>query len=218
MVSSSNHQMSKIILASTSPRRAEILKLLQIPFEVIPPRYEEESLSELSPYEEALRFSLEKAKSIASQYPDSIVIGSDTLIECEGEKIGKPKDEKHAIDILKKLRDKNHDILTGACIFNTQNKIAESTVEIIQVKMRDYCDDEIETYVASAESLDKAGAYALQGRGRFLISKLEGDYLSAVGLPLRFVAECLEKSGIQIPVSVDEIYQKKDFLNWKSYT
>lgn len=234
----------KIILASTSPRRSEILKLLQIPFQVVAPRFEEESLSELSPYDEALRFSLEKAKSIIPILPsldkeriqgrsdkmtspkpspyqgeggDSIIIGSDTLLEFEGEKIGKPKDPHHAREILKKLRGNTHDILTGVCVMNTQNKDTESTVEIIQTKMRNYCEDEIEIYVASAEAMDKAGAYALQGKGRFLIESLHGDYLAAVGLPLRFIAQALERFGIKIPIPVEKIYREKKFMNWGSY-
>ena len=207
----------KIILASTSPRRAEILKLLQIPFEVLPPRYEEESLSDLSPYEEALRFSVEKAKSLAHQYPDSMIIGSDTLLEFEGEKIGKPKDLKEAEEILKKLRDNTHDILTGVCVLDTHTQEIAKGVEIIQVKMRNYCEDEIKTYVAMGEGNDKAGAYALQGQGRSLIESLRGDYLAAVGLPLKSVAEYLEQFGIRIPVSMDQIYREKKFMNWGSY-
>lgn len=207
----------KIILASTSPRRIEIFKLLQIPFEVIPPRYEEESLSELSPYEETLRFSFEKAKSIAAQHSDSIIIGSDTLIEFEGEKIGKPRDLEHAKEILQKLKGKTHDVLSGVCVFNTTSNQIETSVEITQITMNSYCDSEIEAYIQTREPLDKAGAYALQGHGRFLIAKLEGDYLSAVGLPLRFVSKSLENNGIKIPVSVEKIYEDKRFLNWKSY-
>lgn len=209
--------MPKIILASTSPRRAEILKLLQIPFEIVTPRYEEENLSELSPYEEALRFSIEKAKSVSQQHPEAIIIGSDTLLEFEGEKIGKPKDVSHAIEILKKLKNSTHDVLTGACVLKVQSQEKESTVEITQIKMRNYCDSEIESYIETGEGTDKAGAYALQGRGRFLIDSLKGDYLAAVGLPLRFIAKSLEKFGVRIPVSVEKIYQEKKFMNWASY-
>ncbi len=211
------HSTPKIILASTSPRRKEILQLLQIPFEVIPPNYEEESLNELSPYEEAQRFSIEKANSLQTLYPDSIIIGSDTLIEFEGQKIGKPRNPEHAKEILQKLRGKTHDVLSAVCILDTENQKMERTVEVTQITMNSYCDSEIEAYIATKEPLDKAGSYALQGHGRFLISKLEGDYLSAVGLPLRFVAESLIKFGIQIPVDVEKIYQEKNFLNWKSY-
>lgn len=206
----------RLVLASTSPRRREILSLLGLPFEIAAPLYEEESLQELSPYEEALRFALDKAKSLRHAFAEAILLGSDTLIEFEGRKIGKPKNAEDARRILNSLQGKTHDVLTGVALLHPDGAV-ESGVEITQIQMRDYCDDEIEAYVQSGEGLDKAGAYALQGRGRFLIEGLQGDYLSAVGLPLRFVAEGLEKFGVMFPVSAEKIYQEKNFLNWKSY-
>ncbi len=207
----------KIILASTSPRRAEILKLLGIPFEIFPPLYEEESLADLSAYDEALHFSVEKARSLAHSHPHSMIIGSDTLLEFEGEKIGKPKNLTHAKEILNKLNGKSHDILTGICILNTQTHEVQSSVELIQVQMNHYCESEIETYITLDQPLDKAGAYALQGQGRFLIKSLSGDYLAAVGLPLRWIAQELSRIGYTSLASIEKIYQSRNFLNWKSY-
>lgn len=207
----------KIILASTSPRRAEILKLLEIPFEIYPPLYEEESLADLSAYDEALHFSVEKARSLVHSHPDAIVIGSDTLLEFEGEKIGKPKNLAHAKEILNKLKGKSHDILTGVCLLNTQTHEVQSSVELIQVQMNHYCESEIETYITLDQPLDKAGAYALQGQGRFLIKSLSGDYLAAVGLPLRWIAQELSRIGYTSLASIEKIYQSRNFLNWKSY-
>ena len=207
----------KIILASTSPRRKEILGLLGLPFEVVSPLYEEETLEELSPYEEVVRFSKEKAKSIGHKYPDALIIGSDTLIEFQGRKIGKPKGPKDAQEILKSLRGSSHDILTGVALYHTHDKSFVTNVEIVPVKMRSYSDKEIEEYVASGEPMEKAGAYALQGKGRELIEKLEGDYLAAVGLPLRAIAQLLTQLGIKSKRSIDEIYRERNFLNWKSY-
>ncbi len=207
----------KLILASTSEQRKQILGLLGLPFEVAAPLYEEEALSELGPYEEALRFSTEKAKSLAHRFPNSLIVGSDTLIEFQGQKLGKPRDADQAKEILRTLRGAAHDILTGVAIFNTGNRSLESHVEIVRVMMRKYTDAEIEDYVATGEPLDKAGAYALQGKGRELIQKLEGDYLAAVGLPLRPIARALTRYGITPPNDVEKIYRDKNFLNWKSY-
>lgn len=207
----------KLVLASTSERRKQILSLLGLPFEVAAPLYEEEALSELGPYEEALRFSTEKAKSLAQRFPNSLIVGSDTLIEFQGQKLGKPRNAAHAKEILQTLRGTAHDILTGVAIFNTAARSLESHVEIVRVMMRKYTDAEIEDYVATGEPLDKAGAYALQGKGRDLIEKLEGDYLAAVGLPLRSVARALARHGITPPNDVEKIYREKNFLNWKIY-
>lgn len=210
-------KLPKIILASTSPRRAEILKLLGIPFEISPPLYEEESLADLSAYDEALHFSIEKARSLAHSHPNAMIIGSDTLLEFEGEKIGKPKNLVHAKEILNQLNGKSHDILTGICILNSQTHEIQSSVELIQVQMNQLCESEIETYVTLDQPLDKAGAYALQGQGRFLIKSLSGDYLAAVGLPLRWIAQQLSRMGYASLASSEEIYQSRNFLNWKSY-
>lgn len=207
----------KIILASTSPRRAEILKLLQIPFEVKAPLYEEESLADLSPYEEAKHFAIEKARSLVKLYPEALIIGSDTLLEFEGEKIGKPQNAMHAQEILLKLASKSHDVLSGVCLLDTRSMKMEASVEVTRIEMRNYCKSEVETYIQQDKPFDKAGAYALQGQGRFLIQTLKGDYLSAVGLPLRFIANTLQAWGYTQPKSVGKIYSEKNFMNWKSY-
>jgi septum formation protein len=199
--------MMQLILASTSERRKEILNLLGLPFQVVTPLYEEETLSELSPYEEALRFSKEKAKSVAHSFPNSLIIGSDTLIEFQGMKIGKPKNSAHAKEILQTLRDSTHDILTGVALCNTKDETCETHVEIVRVKMKNYSDKQIEDYVASGEPMDKAGAYAIQGKGRELIEELQGDYLAAVGLPLRPIVKYLVLQGIQPPNDVEKIYK-----------
>ena len=202
-----------LILASTSPRRIEILNLLQIPFEVVSPRYEEEILPDATGFEETLRFAQEKAHSIASLYPNHLILASDTLIEFEGEKIGKPKDPKDAFDILKKLRGSTHDVISGVYLYNTQDLNFYRHVEITQINMRYYSENEIENYIETREPLDKAGAYALQGEGRKLIKSLSGDYLSAVGLPLRWVANVLMKESVKILVDVENIYRNLPFIH-----
>jgi len=193
------------------------LNLLGLPFEVVAPMYEEETLDDLSPYEEVVRFSKEKAKSVARRFPDSLIISGDTLIEFQGMKIGKPFSLAQAKQTLAGLRDATHDILTGVALLNTKDQHFETAVELVRVKMKNYTDAEIDRYVAEDQPLDKAGAYALQGLGRTLIENLEGDYLAAVGLPLKAVARLLLHHGVQPKQDVETIYREKNFLNWRSY-
>ncbi len=206
-----------LILASSSPRRFEILKLLKIPFKVAAPLYEEETLEGLSAYDEVTRFALEKAKSVSKLYSESLILGSDTLIEFQGEKIGKPQNAKDAETILEKLQGSNHDILTSTVLWNPKDSSHKTIVEIVNVRMRKASVQEIKEYVETGEPLDKAGAYGLQGMGRKFIQSLQGDYLAAVGLSLRAVESLLKDYGISIPVDVEKIYREKDFMNWKEY-
>lgn len=215
-----------IILASTSERRRQILSLLRIPFQVISPLFKEESSHRLTPSQEALYFSVEKAKSVLQILSSSkkeplgasLIIGSDTLIEFEGKKIGKPSDAAHALEILKMLRGKTHRILTALAFLNPEKNSCETYLEKVQIKMRNYSDQEAENTIAQDQPFDKAGAYALQGRGRELTQKLEGDYLAAIGLPLKAIAHFLIRQGISLPVEPEKIYREKKFMNWSTYS
>jgi septum formation protein len=208
----------KLILASTSSRRREILELLGLPFEVISPGFEEL----LSPHrpveEEVLEFALGKAKAVARDNPKSIVIGSDTMILLDGQKIGKPEGVADARHILRFLSGKVHWIFTSVVILDDLGGPGLRTVEAVTVRMRDYSDRMIEDYLSRNESLDKAGAYSIQGEGRALIESIEGDYLAAVGLPLKPIAGYLQARAIPMPLNVDKLYADKSFLNWRSFS
>lgn len=206
-----------IILASTSPRRREILSLLGLPFEVIAPEFDEQVSPDRSAREEALEFAVGKAASVAEKHPQSIVIGSDTMILVGGQKIGKPDGMKNAGTILRGLSGRIHKILTSVAIMDGPGGPGLRTVEEVSVKMRGYSEREIEDYLACGESLDKAGAYSIQGKGAELIESIEGDYLTAVGLPLRPIAGYLKSRGISFPVDIDKLYTDKSFQNWKSF-
>ncbi len=188
----SERSSTQLILASTSPRRREILARLQIPFCVVPPCFDEISDPALSPKEEAICFAEGKARSVADGLSNAIVIGSDTLIECRQKKVGKPKDARQAKDILRGLQGRSHCIWTAVFMIDTLQNRSEVSVCKIEVSMKSMTETEICDYVATGEPLDKAGAYAVQGAGRRFIQELKGDYLAAVGLPLeaitRFVA------------------------------
>jgi septum formation protein len=206
----------KLILASTSPRRREIFALLGLPFEVIAPEFVE-TISMRRPVEdEVLDFALKKADSVARHHPDSIVIGSDTLILVNGTKIGKPNGINEAKTILRTLSGKTHRIFTSVGIIDT-GEPSLSIIEQVSVRMRHYSEREIDGYLSRNESLDKAGAYSIQGEGRALIESIEGDYLAAVGLPLKPIAGYLTSRGIAIPLSIEKLYSDRAFLNWQSF-
>lgn len=205
----------RLVLASTSPRRRQILALLGVPFEVIAPEFEEQISSHLPADQEVVEFALGKAQSVAQKYPGSIVIGSDTMIELSGEKIGKPTDREDARRILRLLSGETHRILTSVAIIDHGGPGLKE-IETVVVEMRAYTEAEIENYLDSGESDDKAGAYSIQGRGSALIKSISGDYLAAVGMPLRRIAPYLESRGLSV-VDIDSLYAEKSFMNWQRF-
>jgi septum formation protein len=208
----------KLILASTSPRRREIIALLGLPFEVIAPEFDELPLSDRPVAEEVLDFAVGKAQSVARNHPESIVVGSDTMILVDATKIGKPDGTAGAQRMLRMLSGKTHRIFTSVAILDDLGGPGLRFVEEVSVKMRDYSEKESEHYLSCDESLDKAGAYSIQGEGRNLIEFICGDYLAAVGLPLKPIADYLKSRGIMVPLDVETLYSDKSFLNWKSFS
>jgi len=208
----------RLILASTSPRRREILELLGLPFEIIAPKFDEVSSSDRAVEDEVLDFATGKALSVARHYPASLVIGSDTMILINTFKIGKPDSTSEARRILCLLSGKTHRIFTSVAVIDGSGGPGLRIVEEVSVKMRDYSEKEMEKYLSSNESLDKAGAYSIQGEGRTLIESIRGDYLAAVGLPLKPIADYLQNRGIPVPLNVAKLYSDKSFLNWKSFS
>lgn len=191
----------EIILASNSPRRRELLKSLGVDFKIFPVEVEEiEGKKGISPVELVKKNALMKAQKTAElcQNEYNLIISADTIVVLDGEIIGKPKDEKDAIRILKKLRGKYHYVFTGIAVWATPEKVHYVSSVRSKVKMRDYSDKEIERYVATGEPIDKAGAYGIQGKGALLIEKIEGDYYNIVGLPLVRLNYLLNKFGYDL--------------------
>jgi septum formation protein len=190
--------MKRIILASASPRREELLEKIGLKFEVEPSNYAEDMRSELSPDELAKSISLEKAKVVASKHKNAIVIAADTFIVFRGKIMGKPDTEAEAIKMLMTLRGKSHSVITGFTILDTdRNKVLTKSVETI-IHIKNLTPEEIDVYVKSKEPLDKAGAYAIQGLGSVIVERIEGDYFNVMGLPLSALAEGLKEFGVRI--------------------
>lgn len=206
-----------LILASSSPRRKELLTLLGLRFEIISPSINEEVLGQESPANHVRRLALEKAESVASHYPDSLVIGSDTVIELDGQILGKPANLEDAHQMLTGLRGRCHLVHTGLALVKKAKKLRETYVETVKVWIKDFSDTDLQTYLKTQDSLGKAGAYSIQGEGGHLIEKIEGDYPSVVGLPLGKLAQLLEQAGVELPVKAEEIYRTKPYANWKDF-
>ena len=204
-----------IVLASSSPRRYQILSVLNLPFLMGYPNGSEVIAEGRAPAEEALFQARRKAASVAAQFPEAVLIGSDTLISLDGAQIGKPKDVDDAGDILRRLRGRAHEVVTAVAM--VQGKRTFEIVETARIRMREFSDQEREAYLATGDSLDKAGAYSVQGLGRSLIVGLDGDYPAVVGLPLRAVSTGLRELGCPVTVDVDRIYRERNFLNWRTF-
>jgi septum formation protein len=207
----------RLILASTSPRRREILALLGVSFERIAPEFDERISAHLSIEQEVLDFAVGKARSVAGKNPHSLVIGSDTMISLDGDKIGKPTDRDDAARILRALAGKTHEIYTSVAILDGCGGSGMRTVEKVLVTMRGYAEKEIERYLCCDESHDKAGAYSIQGEGSSLIESISGDYLAAVGMPLKPIADYFTRRGIIVPIDVEKLYAEKSYLNWRLF-
>lgn len=207
----------RLILASTSPRRREILSLLGLPFDAIAPEFDETVSAHLSIEDEVVDFAVGKARSVAVHHPEAIVIGSDTMIFLGGAKIGKPLDLADAKRILRLLSGQTHLIYTSVAIIDGGGGDGLQMMAKVSVDMRPYDDNAIDGYIACNESMDKAGAYSIQGQGSKLIAAIDGDFLAAVGMPLRPIAEYLRRRHIELPIDIDELHAKKDFLNWRQF-
>lgn len=172
----------KIILASGSPRRKELLSYITEDFEVSVSDVEEIIPENMKPLEASEYLAELKAKSVAEKYPDSLVIGCDTSVILDDEIMGKPSDEKQCREYLEKLSGKVHIVATGCCLI--LNGFSRKFTELTKVYFRKLSDSEISDYIATGEPFDKAGGYGIQGKGSLFIEKIEGDFFNVVGLPV----------------------------------
>jgi len=187
-----------IILASTSVRRQELLERLNLPFTIEASDYEEDLSLKMHPKKLAKLLSLGKAQAVARKHQSGIVIGTDTFVAFNNHLLGKPKDEADAKRMLQKLSGKSMDVITGMTIIDAASKKKVSSITITKVYFKKLTQTEIANYILSGEPLGKAGAFAVQGLGSALIRKVEGDFLSAMGLSLFALTRDLKKFGINV--------------------
>jgi len=188
----------KIILASASPRRKEILGKTGLKFSVDAGDYKEDMDLALKPRQLARFLSSEKARAVAVKYASALVIAADTFIVFQGSLLGKPHTREEARRMLTLLNGRQHSVLTGFTVIDTRTGKKLSRSVETKVFFKKMTGQEIESYVKTGEPLDKAGAYAIQGLGAVLVKKIEGDYFNVMGLPLSSLTGVLRKFGVSV--------------------
>jgi septum formation protein len=183
-----------LILASASPRRQELLRVLGIEFDVIPSDVDEEFLNGETPRNHVLRLAREKSTSVSHDNPAAWVLGADTVVVIEDEVLGKPETQKEARSMLAKLSGRSHHVLTGFSIVKDGRLLIHDVIEST-VMFKEIHEDEIEWYVSTKEPYDKAGGYAVQGMAAFFVKEIHGSYANVVGLPLTEVVTALKHVG-----------------------
>ncbi|KKU68202.1 MAG: hypothetical protein UX89_C0006G0026 [Parcubacteria group bacterium GW2011_GWA2_47_16] len=191
-----NVKKPKVILASGSPRRKEILEKMGVEFEVVLGGHEEDMTLPFPPVELAKYLALGKARNVSEKFPDSIVVAADTIVVLEGKVMGKPHTKEVAEKMLVRLSGKAHEVITGMAITRKATGVVIVEAVVTGVVFKTLSEKQITDYIDTGEPLDKAGAYAVQGLGGALIEKVTGDYWSLVGLPAHILAKHLESFGI----------------------
>jgi len=188
-----------LVLASASPRRAALLRQVGIAAEVLPAELQEEAASPKDPDDYAEHLALAKARQVFRLRPEAIVVGADTLVLCDDLSLGKPGDEEDARRMLRLLAGRTHRVVTGlAVVAEVAGGVAErSTCVSTSVEFDHMSESEISDYVASGEAMDKAGAYAIQGRAAWFIRGIQGSYSNVVGLPLNRLRCLLQEMGLE---------------------
>ena len=201
-------QTRKIILASGSPRRKELLEKIGLKFNIDPSDYPEDWQSKIQSYKDrgialipedlAKSISIGKAAAVAPKYPNSIILAADTIGVLRGKVIGKPRTPDEARQMLQALSGKSHRVITAFTILDSTNNKTVTRTVATRVYFKKLSQTEIDNYVKTGEPLDKAGAYAIQGKGSIFVEKIEGDYYNVMGLPLNSLSESLKEFGVQV--------------------
>ncbi|MCL5970723.1 MAG: Maf family protein [Patescibacteria group bacterium] len=188
----------KIILASKSPRRKELLERIGLKFEIKVSNFDEDSIPFSDPTEYVEKISQSKAKDVAKDLKDAIIIAADTTIVLDGKIIGKPTSAENAKKILQQLSGRDHLVITGFTILDSKSNVLITKSVKSTVFFKELSEQEIDVYVATGEPLDKAGAYGVQEKAGIFLDRIEGDFFNVVGLPILAVYEELKKFGVVI--------------------
>jgi septum formation protein len=182
------------VLASSSPRRRQLLDLIGIRHDVIPANIDESYLPGEAPAAHAERLARGKAASVAARVPDAVTIGADTIVVVDGDVLGKPRDEAHAAEMLRRLSGRSHHVVTAVAA--VWRGAMASAVEDVGVTFRPLTRDQIASYIATGEPMDKAGAYGIQGYGATIVERVDGDYFAVMGLALNRLVQLFERLGL----------------------
>lgn len=188
--------MTSLVLASKSPRRRRLLSALGWNFRVVDPAVGERNGEGELPVDLCRRLALEKARAVSLKCPDNLVLGADTIVALDGVALGKPKDDGEAVEMIRRLSGRSHDVMTGIAVCRSDRRLVD--VEVTRVSFRALADSEIKAYVSTGEGRDKAGAYAIQGKGSLLVSEIRGCYFNVVGLPLYRLSLLIDRFGIPL--------------------
>jgi len=188
-------KQDEIILASKSPRRQYLLRKAGLDITVTPSRIDEQRLETESARAYVRRLATSKAEDVARRFPQAWVIGADTIVSIHGAIMGKPEGREDAREMLQRLSGETHQVYTGYCICNHSNHRLVNDVVVTEVTFKELSAAEIEWYIHTSEPFDKAGAYAIQGLGTFLVRRIHGSYTNVVGLPVCEVIEILIHEG-----------------------
>ncbi len=190
--------MKKLVLASSSPRRKELLRQIGLNFDVIPSSVPEEWEENSPPREVARKLAMDKAVDVATRLSSGIVIGADTIVVLEGSILGKPRDTDDAFKILSELSGNSHEVITAVALIETETGRTITFDATTRVFFREVTDRELHAYIETGEPMDKAGAYGIQGKGILFVRRIEGCYTNVVGLPITDLAEKLSKLGVRV--------------------
>lgn len=188
----------ELVLASASPRRAELLDRVGLTFRVVPAHVDESVLPGETADAYVVRVATDKAMAVGAGAPGAVVLAADTSVVLDGEALGKPTDSAHALELLGRLSGRSHRVLSAVVVVDT-DAVVHTTLAGATVTMAQLGAEELAWYVDSAEPMDKAGAYALQGRGAALVERVEGDPTTVIGLPLRATLDLLRAAGVKWP-------------------
>ncbi|HEY9855392.1 MAG TPA: Maf family protein [Stenomitos sp.] len=189
-------QDATVVLASGSPRRAELLTQVGIPFIVDPSGADETPEPDWDPVECATRLAARKAMDVANRHPEAdVILGADTIVVVDDAIFGKPRDAAHAVEMLQRLSGRAHAVITGWSLVDPKGNRAIAEFTSSRVFFDDLDAETIERYVATGEPMDKAGAYAIQGKAGLFVQAIEGDYANIVGLPIAAVGRALRQFG-----------------------
>lgn len=188
----------KIILASRSPRRKQMLEQIGLQFEIMESEYEEDMNAKNDPYELVKFLALNKARDVARHYDDAIIIGADTVVVMDNKIIGKPKNRETARELLKSFSGREHGVISGFVIIDTKNNLEIVDYGEAMLKFKDLTDEDINDYIDCGDPLDVAGGYNMVAKAPVFLESIKGDFYSIIGLPLNKIYTELRKMGIKV--------------------